>query len=74
MFGQSLLHLMKGRIGTTSDFRVHLSCPALEVIEQARPMALDGYLFPSVRKGVISDATMSYLMERQDMEARPHGF
>jgi len=34
----------------------------------------DGFLFPSVRKGVISDATMSRLMERRGMEARPHGF
>jgi integrase len=65
---------MKGRKGATSDFRVPLSQEALAVIEQARPLARDGFLFPSVRKGVISDATMSRLMERREMEARPHGF
>ena len=31
-------------------------------------------MFPSIRKGVLSDATMSRLMERREMEARPHGF
>ncbi len=66
--------LMKGRLGKTADFRVPLSSPVLEVIDEARPMARDGFLFPSVRKGVISDATMSRLMERRGMEARPHGF
>ena len=35
---------------------------------------LHGFLFPSVRKGVISDATMSRLMERRGMAERPHGF
>lgn len=65
---------MKGRRDATPDFRVPLSPEALAVIEQAKPFARDGFLFPSVRKGVISDATMSRLMERRGMEARPHGF
>lgn len=65
---------MKGRRDATPDFRVPLSPEALAVIEQAKPLARDGYLFPSQRKGVISDATMSRLMERKGMEARPHGF
>jgi integrase len=66
--------LMKGRKGTVSDFRVPLSDEALRVIEEARPLAREGYLFPSVRKGVISDATMSRFMERRGMAERPHGF
>lgn len=65
---------MKGRKDATSDFRVPLSLEALEVIAKARQHAREGYLFPSVRKGVISDATMSRLMERRGMEERPHGF
>ncbi|QTN34844.1 tyrosine-type recombinase/integrase [Cognatishimia activa] len=65
---------MKGRIGTTNDFRVPLSTQALDLICRAEPMARDGYLFPSQRKGVISDATMSRLMDRRGLEARPHGF
>ena len=65
---------MKGRRDATPDFRGPLSPEALAVIEQAKPLARDGFLFPSVRKGVLSDATMSRLMERRAMEARPHGF
>lgn len=65
---------MKGRRDATPDFRVPLSPEALDVIAQATPLARDGYLFPSVRKGVISDATMSRLMERRGMAERPHGF
>ena len=66
--------VMKGRKGKTSDFRVPLSDAALGVIEQARPFVRNGYLFPNVKKGVIADATMSRLMERRGLEARPHGF
>lgn len=65
---------MKGLKGQAEDFRVPLSTEALDVIEQAKPFARDGWLFPSVRIGVISDATMSRYMERLKMEARPHGF
>ena len=65
---------MKGQRGKTTEFRVPLSTEAMKVIELARPHARDGYLFPSVRKGVISDATMSRLMERRGMAERPHGF
>lgn len=66
--------LMKGRKGKTFDFRVPLSQEAQQVIELAKPFTRDGFLFPSMRKGVISDATMARLMERRGLEARPHGF
>ncbi|WP_010137904.1 tyrosine-type recombinase/integrase [Oceanicola sp. S124] len=65
---------MKGRKGMTSDFRVPLPPEAMAVIEEARRHSRDGYLFPSTRKGVISDATMSRMMERRGMVERPHGF
>ena len=65
---------MKGRRDATVDFRVPLSGEALAVIEQAKAFEREGFLFPSVRKGVISDATMSRFMERRGMAARPHGF
>ena len=65
---------MKGRKDATSDFRVPLSTEALVVIEQAQPLARDGFLFPGIRKGVISDMTMSKLMARRDLTERPHGF
>ena len=66
--------LMKGRRDQTPDFRVPLSSEAAAVIEQAKKLSRDGYLFPSMRKGVISDATMSVYMRRNGYEARPHGF
>ncbi|NVK48038.1 MAG: integrase arm-type DNA-binding domain-containing protein [Rhodobacteraceae bacterium] len=65
---------VKGRVGATQPFRVPLSGEALAVIEQAKRHARNGFLFPSVRKGVISDATMSRHMERLGMDYRPHGF
>lgn len=65
---------MKGRKDRTPEFRVPLVPEAMEIIEKAKRHARGGFLFPSVKKGVISDATMSRLMERAKMEARPHGF
>jgi integrase len=65
---------MKGRMGAVSAFRVPLPVEAQSVIRRAIPMAREGFLFPSVRKGVISDATMSRLMERRGLAERPHGF
>lgn len=65
---------MKGRKGATSDFRVPLSGEALAVIDEARKFARDGFLFPGLRKGVISDMTMTAFLNRRGIEARPHGF
>ncbi|MDB5525527.1 MAG: phage integrase-like protein contains catalytic core domain [Rhizobium sp.] len=65
---------MKGRKDATVNFRVPLSVEALNVIQGARQHARGGFLFPSVRVGVISDMTMSMVMKRANMKARPHGF
>lgn len=65
---------MKGRKDATEDFRVPLSQEAQRVIAEAAPFARDGYLFPGVRKGTISDMTMSKFMKRRGMAERPHGF
>ncbi len=62
------------RMKVEQEHRVPLSKEAQSVIEQAAPFIREGYLFPSVRKGVLSDATMSRLMERRRLDARPHGF
>ena len=62
------------RMKTSKEFRVPLSQEAQTVITLARPFARDGFLFPSVRKGITSDATMARLMDRRGLEARPHGF
>lgn len=65
---------MKGRKDATVAFRVPLVPEAVAIVEEARRHARDGFLFPSQRKGVISDATMSRMMERRGMAERPHGF
>eukprot|EP00903_Cladosiphon_okamuranus_P016435 g15156.t1 len=62
------------KMKTGKEFRAPLSELAIAVIDAARKHERGGYLFPSLRKGVISDATMSRLVERRGLEARPHGF
>lgn len=62
------------KMKTGVEHRVPLSTEAQRVIGLAMPFVRDGFLFPSVRRGVISDATMSRMMERRGLEARPHGF
>jgi integrase len=59
---------------TGKEFRIPLSKEAIAVIKQAQEFERDDYLFPSIRKGVISDATMSRFMDRRGLTARPHGF
>ncbi|MDA7423822.1 tyrosine-type recombinase/integrase [Thalassococcus lentus] len=66
---------MKGRKGKTEDFRVSLSKEAQTVIKQALAHERGGWLLPGTRgKGPISDMTLSQLMARRKVEARPHGF
>lgn len=65
---------MKGRIDKVTDFRVPLSKEAIRVISEASSFERDGFLFPGTRKSVISDATLSRMMERRDLIERPHGF
>ena len=62
------------RMKTGVEHRIPLSAEAQSVIEQAKTFERGGFLFPNRRKGVISDATMSRMMERRGMDARPHGF
>ena len=65
---------VKGRKGKTPDYRVPLSNESQRIIELAKPHARNGFLFPNTRGGVISDMTLSRMMERRGLEARPHGF
>ncbi|MEM9755616.1 MAG: integrase, partial [Pseudomonadota bacterium] len=44
------------------------------VIDEAAKFARGGFLFPGVRRGIISDMTMSKFMDRRGLIARPHGF
>lgn len=66
--------MMKGRKNATSDFHVPLSSEAIRVLKQAKPLSRDGYVFPGMRSGVISDMSMSQMMKRRGMKECPHGF
>jgi integrase len=69
--------LVKGRKGKTEAFAVPLSQEAQAVIEQAKPFARNGLLFPgSGGSGAkpISDMALTAIMRRRGLKARPHGF
>lgn len=65
---------MKGAKDKSPDFRIPLSGEALRIIEMAKPFAREGFLFPNVNKGCISDMTLQRLMERRGIAERPHSF
>lgn len=56
------------------EHRVPLSGEALSVMEQAKRSESQELLFPTKRGRPLSDAAMSRFMEREGMQARPHGF
>ena len=57
----------KGRRGKTENFRAPLSPEALHFIELASQQQRDGHIFPGVKGGVISDASMARLMEQEGL-------
>ncbi|MBG6206269.1 integrase [Labrenzia sp. EL_126] len=65
---------MKGQKGKAKDFSIPISKEAQRVVMLARDRSKCGYLFPSPRKGVISDMAMSKFMKEQKLACRPHGF
>lgn len=56
------------------EHRVPLSEDALKVIELAKPFEQNGHLFVGQKGQPISDMTLSMLMKRRGLDARPHGF
>ncbi len=59
---------------TGREHKIPLTTEALSVIQLARTVDDQELLFPSQKGKVLSDATMSRLMERQGYNYRPHGF
>ena len=53
--------------------RVPLSAEAIRLLEEMRPFARAGLVFPG-RSGPISDMTLSMFLRRNECAARPHGF
>ncbi|EWH10117.1 phage integrase [Catenovulum agarivorans DS-2] len=66
--------LMKGREGSSDEFKVPLTAEAIRLITLAKKFEKNGYLFANSKDGVISDATMATFMKRAGLEYRPHGF
>ena len=66
--------MMKSKRGRTEDFRVPLIKEAQSVVADAMRISRDGFLFPSIRKGVISDSTLSKHMREKEVAGVPHGF
>jgi len=66
--------MMKGKRGRTKDFRVPLSKEAQHVVAEAMSISRDSFLFPSIRKGVISDSTLSKNMRDKELAGVPHVF
>ena len=62
------------RMKAEKEHRVPLTTQALEVLESVRPHAREDFVFPSQRKGCVSDMAMGMLMRRRGLEFRPHGF
>jgi integrase len=56
------------------EHRVPLSEDALKVVELAKSFEQNGHLFVGQKGQPISDMTLSMLMKRRGLEARPHGF
>ncbi|WP_069301042.1 tyrosine-type recombinase/integrase [Neptunicoccus sediminis] len=65
---------VKGRKGFTKPFRVPLSGEALRVVDLARAIEQNGYLFPNSRGGPLNKMSMRNYMVEGGLEARPHGF
>ncbi|GGA06319.1 tyrosine-type recombinase/integrase [Neptunicoccus cionae] len=65
---------VKGHKGFTKPFRAPLSNEALRVIDLARAIEQNGYLFPNSRGGPLNKMSMRNYMVERGLEARPHGF
>ncbi|WP_208435819.1 tyrosine-type recombinase/integrase [Bartonella phoceensis] len=65
---------MKGKRDATKEFRVPLSTEALKVIEQARPLSRNRFLFYTRSRGPLGDTCMTKYMKTTGLEACPHGF
>jgi integrase len=67
-------HLAPERTKSDREHKIPLTDVALAVVETARALSPNEYLFPSFRGKPLSDAAMALLMKREGYTARPHGF
>jgi len=67
-------NLSGDRTKTGREHRIPLTKEVVKVVQQAREISENDYLFSSYRGKPMSDATMSKLMKEHGYKARPHGF
>ncbi len=65
---------VKGRVTNTAGFRVPLCPEALHVIDLAKQVEKNGYLFVNARGGSLDKMAMRNFLESHQIAARPHGF
>ncbi|UNE55326.1 tyrosine-type recombinase/integrase [Bartonella machadoae] len=65
---------MKGIVGKVFDFRVPLTDEAIAIIEKAKRIEKNGFLFVGNSGKPISDMTLSKFMRDRGIAYRPHGF
>lgn len=72
--GNELWTIPRERMKGGNEHRVPLSDEAMILLNEVAPLERDGNVFPSQRRGVISDMGMSAWMGRHGYQARRHGF
>jgi integrase len=70
---------VKATADRARDFRVPLSTAALQLVDEARPLAVDGILFPGNRlrgraQAPITDTATQKALRALGWDAAPHGF
>ena len=65
---------MKGKKGTTSDYRVPLCAESLAIIELARPFSRGEYVFSNTKGGPMIHSAPTKVMKSHGLTARVHGF
>jgi len=65
---------IKSRLHLARDFDVPLSAEALHLVEDAKPVMRNGFLFPNSKGGALDKMAMRNLMVERGSSARPHGF
>ncbi|MBT5302986.1 MAG: integrase arm-type DNA-binding domain-containing protein [Tateyamaria sp.] len=66
--------IMKGKKGTTSDYRVPLCAESLAIIELARPFSRGEYVFSNTKGGPMIHSAPTKVMKSHGLTARVHGF
>ncbi len=62
------------RTKTSQELRIPLSSRAMDIVEEVEAYKTSALLFPSVRQGVMSGATLTKLCKDLRISGTPHGF